>query len=278
MNSKLDLFFRLSEDKKKLWYILYRRSNNYKRTSTYEPVPFGKLLDMTLETLDLNNIKVNDISIQFNKKFKLKEENYKDINMCFIKLELELRTANDSEIKLELGIVSSHNKRKAVTFALGGKVVICSNGMLISDLIEVRKHTKNVWQDIESKLGELLVNTDRKYHALIGFKEEAKDIHLNHYDTCQLIGMCITNKVFNTYEQIQKVRDLYNLPKGSAICGFTNITKGYYDEFNDTNLWCYYNWCTEALKSAPINTQLQQYKQLHETIIEFMKHNSYIKS
>lgn len=273
----MDLYFSLREDEQQLWNILYKRSNNYKKTETYEPVPFGKLLDMVLETLELNNIKVNDISIQFNKKFKLKEENYKDINTCFIKLELELKDINDSEIKLELGIVSSHNKRKAVTFALGGKVMICNNGMLIADLIEVRKHTKNVWKDVESKLSEILINTNTKYNDLIKFKEETKDIYLNHYDVCQLIGMCITDKVFNTYEQIQKVRDLYNIPKVNSLSGITNI-KGFHKEFNYDNLWCFYNWCTEALKSAPINTQLNQHKQLHETVIEFMKHNYYIKS
>lgn len=159
---------------------------------------------------------------------------------------------NGSEsMGLSIGFRNSYDKSMSVGIAIGASVFVCDNLALTGEITIARKHTSNVWQDLE----ELTITTI--YRSQHNFKRIVEDAHLmqgqylSDNDAYRLIGLLYGNGII-TPRQIPVVKKEWLSPS--------------HTEFSDRNTWSLYNAVTEALKSSPPNKIMEKHIALHEML------------
>ena len=73
------------------------------------------------------------------------------------------------EMGISIGFRNAYDKSMVVGFAAGGSVFVCDNLAISGDIVVMRKHTKNVWADLEEKM---IITC---YNAVHTFKQLSSD-------------------------------------------------------------------------------------------------------
>jgi len=119
----------------------------------------------------------------------------------------------------------------------------------------MRKHTKNVFEDLQDKLVSVLYKSKDKFANIVKDAEDMKDIEITTDDAFSFIGRAFGYKTLGARQASDAIRH-WNSPP--------------YAEFMDKSVWSLYNACTESLKSTPPNKILERHIDLHDrTLKEF---------
>lgn len=212
-----------------------------KETETYVPVPFTDIITNTRKIAD--NL--------------LKEHSFKDAQYALAGKDQRLFAVlqyegEHEEMGLALGIRSSYDKSMSNGFCMGAHIFVCDNMAFSGEITYMRKHTKNVWDDLESKLVSTIYNSQNKFHNLIRDREVMGGIPLSTDDAYQFLGRMFGYGVLKARQLTTAVNCWKNPP---------------HEVFQDKNMWSLYNSCTEALKSTPPNKIIEQHIKLHEYAI-----------
>ena len=210
------------------------------KTDTYTPVPFADLVKNAQQVAE--NI-LTDYNF-VDGKYALAG---KDQRM-FATLTFE---GDDPEMSLSLGIRSSYDKSMSNGYCFGGTITVCDNLIFAGDFVIMRKHTKNVFEDLQKQLiGSIYdFQTGSKFQNIVEDRERMKDISVSTDDAYQFLGRMFGYGVLKARQLTTAVNCWKNPP---------------YAEFQDKNMWSLYNACTEALKSTPPNKIIQQHIKLHD--------------
>ena len=152
---------------------------------------------------------------------------------------------------LSIGFRNSYDKSMSVGIAIGATVFVCDNLALTGDISLMRKHTTNVWDDLET----MVVTTVYKSHH--NFQHIAQDANLfkqksiSDNEAYQFLGLLYGHGVISP-RQIPIVKKEW--------------LNSEYDEFSDRNAWSFYNACTEALKTCPPRTIMEKHIKLHQMV------------
>lgn len=163
------------------------------------------------------------------------------------------RNGVSSEMGLCIGFRNSYDKSMSVGIAIGASVFVCDNLSLTGDIAIMRKHTQNVWNDLEELTITTIFRSQHNFHRIVEDAEEMKSHYLSNDNAYRLLGLLYGNGVV-TPRQIPTVKKEWLNPS--------------YDEFSDRNVWSFYNCVTEALKSAPPNKIMEKHISLHEILKE----------
>ena len=123
-------------------------------TKTYEPVDYGKFIDLLEQVvLAAGWTVVNEVyGLASSKRYSelIGESDKARGSQLFGVWSLVKEGEDGKERKMALGFRSSHDRSVANGVVGGGYITVCSNLMFSGDAIAlIRKHTKNVWKDIE---------------------------------------------------------------------------------------------------------------------------------
>ena len=158
-----------------------------------------------------------------------------------------------SEMGLSIGFRNSLDKSLSVGLAFGASVFVCDNLALQGSIMIMRKHTTNVWRDLE----ELIVSSVLK--ARTGFhqaREDAvvmKERPMDDTEAWQALGFLYGNKVLTTRQLPVALKEWHD-PR--------------HREFEPRTLWSLYNACTEALKASPPRSIMERHLALHHHLYE----------
>lgn len=123
-------------------------------TNSYGPVPYSRLVDTIVAETESRGYEIDGLKLEIHSGSATKSRG------CQLYGELALSGGpSDLEtngLTASLGFRSSHDKTLSVGFVAGSRVTICSNGLFSGDIIELRKHSPNVWNDIERLLNKAL--------------------------------------------------------------------------------------------------------------------------
>lgn len=212
------------------------------KTETYEPVPFVDLLDNTKKICD------DLLGMEYvDQKLAVSKNEQKFFGL------LQYKSTDDENIGQAVGIRGSHDKTMSNGFCTGATVFVCDNMSFTGDITYMRKHTKNVYKDLEDKLVSVIYNSKNKFKNILQDAEAMKSINLSTDDAYSFIGRAQGYKVLGARQASDAIRH-WNEPP--------------YGEFMDNNLWSAYNACTEALKSTPPNKIIERHISLHERVVQ----------
>lgn len=156
---------------------------------------------------------------------------------------------NSLPMKFTVGFANSYDKSCRFKIATGSQVWVCSNLMISGEVVEMRKHTKNVHRDLEDVIRR----------AVQGGREQ----HIKGHNDAQTLrwSKCDNRDAFEimgvAYGQgIVTVRQLPAIKKGWL--------EPQHDEFKPRTQWSLYNSFTEAMKTTPPNKILDGFYKLHQ--------------
>lgn len=88
-----------------------------------------------------------------------------------------------------VGIRSTYDKSASIAIAAGAGVEVCDNQIIYGeDIIWLRKHTKNVANDIDILIQKALEVGKDNYYERIDWLEKKKDIPLSHSQGVAILG------------------------------------------------------------------------------------------
>ena len=210
------------------------------QTETYTPVAFGDLI---------TNAKKVASDLLTDHTFK--EAKYalagKDQRM-FSVLNFE---GENQDMGVSLGIRSSYDKSMSNGYCFGANITVCDNMIFAGDFTIMRKHTKNVFEDLRDQLVSTLYNFQRNsnFQNIVEDKKVMQETHISSEHAYQFLGLLFGNKVLKA-RQLTTALNCWEKPP--------------YLEFQGKTMWGLYNACTEALKSTPPNHIIQKHIKLHE--------------
>ncbi len=161
------------------------------------------------------------------------------------------RNGNDS-MGLSIGFRNSYDKSMSVGIAVGASVFVCDNMALTGEIAVMRKHTTNVWQDLEEMAITTIYRSKSNFHKII---EDAEDLQYQPIDddrAYRQLGLLYGRGVI-TPRQIPIVKKEWLQPS--------------YTDFEPRNQWSFYNAVTEALKSTPPTKIMEKHIALHDIMM-----------
>lgn len=225
-----------------------------KKTKTYQPVP--------------NEGLVNTVREKFTSALKMDvlDERYilsaKDQEMFGV---IRLVPGEGSEFEaaegrpFTIGLRNSYNAKVSLGIATGPSVLVCSNLCFSGeDSKYLRKHTRNVWQDVLVAIDQAAQSAQKRYSLVTDELENFKSIELSDDSANALFGVAHGRGVL-TSRMLGDAMRHWNKPR--------------YEEFEgEKNLWGWYNACTFAFGAkANARTMLRRHAQVHKFSRDLMQ-------
>ena len=162
------------------------------------------------------------------------------------------RNGISSSMGLSIGFRNSYDKSMSVGIAIGASVFVCDNLALTGEIAIMRKHTANVWNDLEELTITTIYRSQHNFSKIVEDAETMAERYLSNDNAFRLLGLLYGNDVISP-RQIPAVKREWLNPS--------------HDEFEDRNVWSFYNACTEALKTTPPNKIMEKHISLHDILI-----------
>lgn len=216
------------------------------KTKTYQPVPHDFLTD-TIRKIGDDMLK--DFSFHSGKYALAREGAH------FFGLHVYKNGGDGKGIGLSIGFRNSYDKSMAIGIAIGANVFVCDNLAFSGDITILRKHTQNVWQDIENQTIQTLYRSQPRYHELVEQVANMRIHELTDDEAYKVLGL-VYGKEILSIRQLAVARNQWDNPS--------------FEEFKSRDMWSLYNACTYSLKSSPIINIMDHHILLHDTIVAEM--------
>lgn len=225
---------------------LVRRIPIPTKTSTYTPIPHGKLIDIIHQSMSRNNLVVK------NSKFWMDKSRNKLIGQYGFNM-------GDSEIGGQIVFRNSYDKSMSCAIAVGAMVFCCSNGMISGEMTLKRRHTSSADEDV-FLFADTSISTYAEVHRQLYEQVlQMKQIILNRQMVSEIIGrMYVLDKVINISQLNTVIKEMDHSTNFKMIG-------------NLTTLWNVYNWVTESFKKSHPNNYIPDHINLHNFMLELIK-------
>jgi hypothetical protein len=160
------------------------------------------------------------------------------------------RNGSDS-MGLSIGFRNSYDKSMSVGIAIGASVFVCDNLALTGEIAIARKHTSNVWSDLEALTITTIYRSQNNFTRIVEDAQVMQGQHLTDNDAYRLLGLLYGQGII-TPRQIPVVKKEWLTPS--------------HEEFEDRNVWNFYQAVTEALKTSPPPKVMEKHIALHQLL------------
>jgi hypothetical protein len=228
-------------------YDLLLNSAKPAQTESYFPISHGELINYIRERVD----KIGGCQI-VNEKYTIN----KDCNQMFGEMALSL---GNTDARWAIGFRNSYDKSIPVGFVAGAQVIVCSNLMLAGEVKQVRRHTINLMNDIDSKFDKVQQNIEKNFQEITKEIDFYKESSLSFERAAELYGkILLRDSAVASVQQVTRAIQLFNKP----INGFGNDTA-----------WGFFNTFTEVFKEAHPALAPKNYLNLREFVNRELNYN-----
>lgn len=161
------------------------------------------------------------------------------------------REGPDDPLGLSIGFRNSYDKSMSVGIAIGASVFVCDNLALTGEIAFMRRHTTNVWPDLEELIVTTIYRSRGNFHHIEADAGRMKSVALGNDDAFRWMGLLFGKKILSP-RQLPVVNGDWLHPA--------------HEEFKNRDLWSFYNACTQALKSCSPAKIMEKHIALHETL------------
>lgn len=244
------------------------------------PVSFNDLLELDTppETNTYKPVRHEDIILNINKQVVKQLPDYEFVNsqysinkgICrdeegeiiydgpagkFFGIHNYIKKSDIEEsnpVRRSIGFRNSYDKSMSVGWCFGASVLVCDNMMFTGDITTLRKHTKNVLQDLVMKLmWDLSETCENTWDTVDEDIKTMRRIDVTNNSGFGYLGQMYGNGILNSSQFTEAVRQ------------WKNPT---YKEFDDRNKWSLYNCANHALKTTKPDKIMNKHIQLHNML------------
>lgn len=206
-------------------------------TKSYAPVPHKVVIETVLEAFDKANLQV------------LSEE-YKEARDGRQANGIYQLNTGDNEMNVRLIWQNSYDKSLPLVSAMGGHVIVCSNGLIVGDMGKFkRKHTGTVLQEFQEEIGMYINQAGEIFEKMKKDRELMKNIDITSTATAELIGRMFLEEDLITATQIGIIKRELENPS--------------FDYKANGSVWQKYNAVTLALKESHPTNYIKSHVDVH---------------
>jgi len=210
-------------------------------TDSYIPVSHYHLADKLL-----------NISTDVLRDYVLIGEQYavaRQGNQLFALLKFQ---REESDMALSIAFRNSYDRSMSLGIAIGATVFVCDNLALQGDIVIMRKHTKNVWNELEDLAISTLYKAGRRFEQIQADSQLLKRQRVANDDAFALMGMLYGHGIISP-RQVTVLKDEWLKPS--------------YEEFAPRNMWSFFNATTESLKTCPPVSIMEKHSQAYNMLV-----------
>lgn len=210
-------------------------------TDSYVPVSHYHLAD-----------KLVNISSDILRDYVLVGENYavaRQGNQMFAALKFQ---REQSDMALSIAFRNSYDRSMSLGLAIGASVFVCDNLMLQGDIVIMRKHTKNVWHELEDLAITTLYKSQKTFDQIVADTALLKRQRLQNDEAFMFMGLLLGYNIVST-RQVTVLKDEWLHPS--------------HPEFEERNMWSFFNATTESLKSCPPVSIMEKHAQAYNYLV-----------
>jgi hypothetical protein len=166
---------------------------------------------------------------------------------------------DDSDMALSIAFRNSYDRSMSLGIAIGATVFVCDNLALQGDIVIMRKHTKNVWNELEDLAIATLYKSQKTFEQIVADAALLKDQRLQDDEAFRWMGMLFGRNVVSP-RQIAVLKEQWLHPAHA--------------EFEERNMWSFFNATTESLKSCPPVTIMEKHAQAYNLLVKALPPSS----
>lgn len=157
--------------------------------------------------------------------------------------------AEDGERRMSVGFRNSYDKSLSAAWAFGAHVLVCDNLCFTgSEVTVMRRHTKNVWRDMEHLVDTAMAHAPSAYNRMGNELDALKDVPLEQDAGYQITGLALGHGVLKPQQASVAIKDWKN-PR--------------HEEFSENTAYSLYNCFTEGLKRGRAGTLIDRHVATH---------------
>lgn len=215
-------------------------------TRTYKPVTHQQLIDLTLKSID-------------DAGFKLDKEMYSAARDGGVANgRYTISNVADSEMQLQIGWQNSYDKTMSLKFAIGTRILICSNGCVSGEYGAFKKRHKGDIQDFAPHaITEYIKYAGDVFSLMQMERDRMKQVELNKRTTAELIGrMFIEDQIIQS-TQLNIIKKELDAPT--------------YDYGAPGSLWELYQYTTYSMKGLHPSLWMESHVNAHSFFANELK-------
>ena len=213
-----------------------------KQTKTYKPISHQQLIDLTLESIE-------------GAGFILGEETYSSAREGNIANgRYTIKNIADSEMQLQIGWQNSYDKTVSLKFAMGTRIMVCSNGCVSGDYGAFKKkHVGDVQDFTPSAITEYIKHAGEAFRKMQEERNSMKNIEISRKTKAELIGRMIIEEEFIQSTQLNLIEKELKSPT--------------HDYGAPDSLWELYNFTTFAMKEIHPSLWMENHMKAHKFFV-----------
>lgn len=211
-----------------------------KMTKSYRPVAHRELAD-----------RVRTIAEDILDPLKFRNEEYGLAKEGQHMFGIMTFTNGSTKLGLTIGLGNSYDKTLRVKIAAGARVFVCDNLCFHGGITYTRKHTRNVWEDIEAAVADRILLSEQIFQEIVQDAEEMRRQGISDDDAYRVLGLLFGHGVVNTPQL------------NASLKGWREPT---HREFKGRNRWSLYNAVTAALKTTQPKQVMEKHNELHRLL------------
>ena len=213
-------------------------------TNTYQPIAHGDMAKQ-IRTMADNMLVPSGYAFQQD-QYALGREGQRVFGI--------FRYQNGSEeMGLAVGWRNSYDKSMAAGVCIGAQVFVCDNLAFHGEVTILRRHTKNLHDDLMNQLCNALYRSQGNYISITRMADRFKTIQLNNREGYRTLGLLRGEGILTSTLESE---------------AFRQWEKPEYEAFKPRNVWSLYNAATCALREAPVQEQFELHNGLSNLFTE----------
>ena len=144
---------------------------------------------------------------------------------------------------------NSYNKSLSVALLSGANCWICDNGQMVGDVEEVRKHTFNIWTELETIVTRCVEGGLSSFDKAMYHAKQLNRIELSERRMAELTGVA-------RYEGVL-------MPQQESIV-LEEIRNPSHEEHAVQSAWGLYNAFTQGMKKGPAGDSMTRHRKTQE--------------
>ena len=209
------------------------------QTRTYKPVSHSSLIDLTLNSIEKAG-------------FILDKETYssaRDGNVANGRFSIS--NVADSEMQLQIGWQNSYDRTMSLKFAIGTRIMICSNGCVSGDYGAFKKrHQSDIQHFTPSAIIDYIKGAGEAFTTMQKQREQMKQVQITKRTKAELVGRMMLEEQFITFTQLSIISKELKAPT--------------HDYGAKDSLWELYNYTTFAMKESHPSQWMESHIKAHK--------------
>ena len=218
------------------------------------PVPEAKGRYMPVSNADLSRMVIDSVKSSYSLKdddldirFGLSQKDQQMFGSIVVKEQALLDRKFDSS--LMFCFRNSYNKSLSIALLSGANCWICDNGQMVGDMMELRKHTLNVWNDLDTLVTRCVEGGQANFDKAMYHAQQLNRIELDERRMAELTG----------YARFQGVL----MPQQESIV-LEEIRNPSHEEHAVQSAWGLYNAFTQGMKRGPAGESMTRHRKTQE--------------